>query len=176
MKLERYLTDGKKLEGTMIGYGIDEQPIKKLQKYISSWFIRHKVKHEIVDKPHISIAQIPERYEKDELVRTINTIKKGIIFDPKEVIILRGKDGKTNYIVIEYKVNFDFIDAFKKIDDNYAVRYFSSIKPHISLVTIKGDIPDNIWYDIMYSMPPLPKVKAKEVELWNKDFEIEFKK
>jgi len=176
MKLEKFLDEAKKMDNTMIGFGVNDISIKKLQKYIKSWLDKFKIKYDIVDKPHISIAQIPERYEKDELVRTVNTIKKGIIFTPKDLIIIKSKDGKTNYIVIEYNVNYDFIDAFKKIEDNYAVRYFSSIKPHVSLVTIKDDLPDNLWNDMRYSMPPLQKVKAKEVELWNKDFEIEFKK
>jgi hypothetical protein len=176
MKLEKYLAEGKKMDNTMIGFGIEDSSIKKLQRYIKSWLDRFKIKYEIVDKPHISVAQIPEKYDKDELVRTVNTIKKGIMFTPKDLILLKGKDGKTTYVVIEYNVNFDFIDAFKKIEDDFAVRYFSSLKPHVSLFKIESTLPDNFWNDMKYSMPSLQKVKAKEVELWNKRFEIEFKK
>jgi len=175
MKLMTFL-EAKKLDNTMIGYGIDSFQVKRLQDYIGSWLKRFKIENNKVETYHITIAQIPEQYEKTNLIQTINNIKKGIIFNPKEIHLFKGKDNKTDYIVIEYKVNIDFINAFREVEDDYAVRYFGSIRPHVSLFSIKaGSISPQMWNDIKYSMPPLPRVKAKKVELWNKEFEIEFR-
>jgi len=177
MKLKIFLDEAKNMDNTMIGFGIDKSSVKKIQDYIKSWLIKNKIKYKNIDSPHISIAQIPEKYPKDDLVRTINTIKKGIVFEPKDIILLKGKNGKDDYVVIEYKVNMDFINAFRKVEDDYVIRHFSSIKPHISLFIIPTDsISSKTWEDIKYSMPELQKIKAKEVELWNKNQEIEFKK
>jgi hypothetical protein len=174
MRLHRKLSEGKRLKGTMIGFGVDRNKVKRLQEYIGSWLDRYKIPNERVENPHISIAQIPDEEDKANLVRTVNNIKKGISFNPKEIHLFHGvvKD----FIVIEYKANMKFIDAFYEVSKDRPVKWFGSIRPHVSLYSVeKNSIDNKLWKEMLFSMPKLPKVKAENVELWNSKFEVEFK-
>ena len=174
MKLKLYL-EAKKMGNTMIGFGVDKLKMKRLQNYIGSWLDRFNVSYDKIENPHISIAQIPDVEDKDSLVRTVQKISKGISFNPKQIHLFRGvvKD----FIAIEYKANDKFVNAFYDVSKDRPVKWFGSIKPHTSLFSVeKGSIDDKMWKDMLYSMPKLPKVDAKKVELWNKKFEVEFKK
>jgi len=175
MKFKNYLNEGKIMKGSMIGFGVDKSKVRRLQDYVGSWMKRYKIPSEKVANPHISIAQIPMDYDKDELVRKVQSISKGISFNPKEIHIFRGVE--KDWIVIEYKANFKFIEAFQEINQDFHVKWFGSIKPHVSLYSIeKGAVDDKLWHEMLYSLPKLPRVKAEKVELWNSNFEIEFKK
>ena len=175
MKFNEYIYEIKQMKGSMIGFGIDRSKVIRLQKYIGSWLIRNKIPNDVVKNPHISIAQIPDTYNKDDLVRTVNAISKGITFNPKEIHIFRGEF--KDWIVIEYKANMKFIDAFYEVSKDYTVKWFGSIRPHVSLFSVEKDaITTNLWHDILYSMPKLPKISAEKVELWNSQFNIEYYK
>jgi hypothetical protein len=174
MKLKSYLDEAKKMKGTMIGFGVDKSKVKRLQTYIKSWLDRFKVDYDEIKSPHISIAQIPDTEDKDNLVRTVNSINKNISFNPKQIHIFRGQF--KDFIVIEYKTNKPFIDAFYEVSKDRPVKWFGAIKPHTSLFSVEKDsIDNNMWDDMLYSMPKLPKISAKNVELWNSNFEVEFK-
>lgn len=175
MKFREYIDEGKVMKGSMIGFGVDKSKVKRLQTYIGSWLTRFKIPHDKVENPHISIAQIPDDYDKDELVRKVNDISKGISFNPKEIHIFRGVE--KDWIVIEYKANFKFIEAFQNVNSDFNVKWFGSIKPHVSLFSVEKDAVDKkMWHDMLYSIPKLPRVKAEKVELWNSKFKIEYMK
>lgn len=175
MRFDNYIREGKIMKGSMIGFGVDKSKVKRLQDYVGSWMERFKIPSEKVKNPHISIAQIPDDYDKDELTRKVQSISKGISFNPKQIHIFRGVE--KDWIVIEYKANFKFIEAFQEINADFNVKWFGAIKPHVSLYSIeKGAVDDKLWNDMLHSLPKLPKLSAKNVELWNNKFEIEFKK
>lgn len=175
MKFREYMNEAKQMKGSMIGFGVDKSKVRRLQQYIGSWLKRYKIPHDKVENPHISIAQIPDTYDKDELIRTVNQIKKGIVFNPKEIHIFRGEF--KDWIVIEYKANMNFINAFYEVSMGHTVKWFGAIRPHVSLFSVeKGSLDEKMWDDIRYSMPKLPKVKAEKVELWNSQFNIEYYK
>jgi len=175
MKFKGFLNEAKSLKSSMIGFGIDRSKVKRLQTYVGSWLKRYKISHDPVKNPHVSIAQIPDEFDKDELVRKVNQVKKSITFNPKEIHIFRGEF--KDWIVIEYKSNMKFIDAFYEISKDYPVKWFGSIRPHVSLFSVdKGAIDDKFWHEMLYSMPPLPKISAEKVELWNSQFNIEYYK
>lgn len=159
----------------MIGYGVDRSNFKRVSDYIRSWLDRYKIEHEEVMNPHFTIAMIPDEVNKDELVRDVQSIKSNVSFTPKSISLFEGKRTPNDYIVVEYKPNEKFFDAFWEIAKKHTVVDFGKIKPHTSLFILKkGKIPKRMWKDIKYSMPPLPKVTTKKVELWNDRHEIEF--
>ena len=175
MKFKEYLDEAKIMKGSMIGFGVDKTRVKRLSSYIKSWLIRYKIDFDKVETPHISIAQIPSDYDKDELVRKVNDIKTGVSFNPKEIHIFRGVE--KDWIVIEYKANFKFIEAFQNVNADFNVKWFGSIKPHVSLFSIEKDaMDDKLWHEMLSALPPLPKVKAEKVELWNSKFKVEYMK
>lgn len=160
--------------GTMIGFAIDTSSIKRLQKYIESFLIRYKIEYSKVEKPHISIAQITGTYDKADLIRTMQNIDAPKVFNPKEIHLFQGREDR-DFIVIEYKANWDFIKAFEEVSGGREIRWFGAIKPHVSLFSVVRDEQLHyIWNDMMRSAPPLPKVKPKGVELWNSKFQVEF--
>ena len=71
MKFGDYINEAKLLKGTMIGFKVDKKRLSKITKYIESWLIRYKINYEKVADPHVSIAMMPGKYEKDELDRLI---------------------------------------------------------------------------------------------------------
>lgn len=175
MKFKDYIIEDKKLKNTMIGFGIDMNKLKKIYSYLESWLIRYKVDYIIQDMPHISIAQIPKIYSKDELVREINKISNNISFNPKRMAIFRGKRVKKDFIVLEYKPNKALIDNFKEISSRFETFKFEEIRPHVSLFIVKqGSISDDLFNDIKYNMPKLPKLEPIGVELWGGKFQKEY--
>lgn len=170
--------EAKKLKGTMIGYGVKKNNLAKLYDYIGSWLDRFKIPYDKVEKPHFSIAMIPEEVNKDELIRKVQSISKGVTFNPKQISLFRGQRVPKDFIVVEYKPNKQFLDAFYEIAADYSVNWFpGGVKPHTSLFIIPKDkLPQRIFRDMMLSMPKLPKAKADKVELWNEKFQVEFSK
>jgi hypothetical protein len=175
-RLYNYINEAKKMKNTMIGFGIDRSQFKRVQSYIKSWLIKHNIEYETVKDPHFTIAQITGNYTKDELVREINSMDMNVLFRPKDIKVFQGKNIPKDFIVLEYKVNHKFLKAFNDIAAKYEIRYFASVKPHISLFTIEqGVMTTELFEDIKFSMPKLPTVKPKEKQLWNKAFKVEYK-
>ena len=174
--LKDLIAEAKKMDNTMIGFGISKRDFKRLSSYIKSWLIRYKIDYDEIKAPHFTIAQITGTYEKDELIREIHSIDSDITFKPKSLKIFRGKNIPKDFIVLEYKPNDEFVKLFKDIQSKYEVRYFGSIKPHISLFTIEPNaMTDELFKDLEYSLPKIPVVKPINKELFNKKFEVEYK-
>ena len=176
MKFKQYLDEAKKLDNTMIGFGLDKKRFKPLSSYIKSWLIRYNIPYEEIKDPHFSIVQITGKYDKDELIREINDINKDIVFKPKELKIFRGKVIPKDFITIEYKPNNEFVSIFKNLESKYEIRSFPEIKPHISLFKVESNmITDKMFKDMRFSLPIIPSVKPANKELFNKKFEVEYK-
>jgi len=177
MRFENYITEAKMMKNTMIGFGVQASRLTRLFKYIESWLIRYDIKHEQVKDPHFTIAQITGNYPKDDLVRQINDMHKDIIFNPKKVRLFRGVNVPKDFIALEYKPNTKYVELFKELSGEYEVREFPEIRPHISLFSVeKKGVSDIFFEDMRRSMPPLPKLKAEDIELWNNKFELEYTK
>jgi len=176
MRLENYLIEVKNMSNTMIGFGIPKIKLKKLSDYIKSWLIRYEIDYDEIFAPHFTIAQITGKYEKGVLVREIHAIDKNMTFNPVGLRIFRGKTIPKDFIVLEYKPNDDFVKLFKDLQSKYEVKYFGSIKPHTSLFTIEQNaLTDEMFKEMEYSLPKLPKLKPINKELFNKKFEVEYK-
>ena len=177
MKFYQYITEKKWMKGTMLGFTIDPKDIKRISDYIESWLIRHKIKYDKPDHYHFTIAMIPEKYPKDDLVRKLNELKNlDIKFNPKDLQLFQGLNTPKDYIVLEYKPNMKFLKSFNEVADEFEVKRFPSIRPHTSLFIIdKNSIDQDMFKDIKFSMPKLPILKSKEVGLWNNKFEMETK-
>lgn len=174
MKFSEYINEKKWLEGTMIGFKLDETKLKRIYDYIESWLIRYKIDYKKQDKPHFTIAQIPGEYSKDELIRSLNDLHLNIKFNPKGLTVFNGVNVPKDFIVLEYKANTEFVKAFKKVAAEYEVRKFPDIRPHTSIFIIEQkSLPKNLLKDMKYSLPKLPILKPKEITLWNNKFEIE---
>src|SRR6056297_89996 len=100
-KFCKYLKE-KRMQSTMIGFSIEENKLNRTIDYIKSWLIRYRVPYEIVEKSHISVAQITNKVKKDELVRLVNEIsKEPFKFNIKKPAILAGRDW--DFITLELK-------------------------------------------------------------------------
>ncbi len=176
MRLQDYLTESKKLKGTMVGFGVNPSDLKKVSSYIKSWLIKHKIKYEQERKPHFTIAQIPKTYPKDELVRQLNKFDLNMKFNPKDLTVFYGQKVKKDFIVIEYKPNMKFLQYFNDIDNNFEITKFATVKPHVSLLTVEqGKLTGDVLNDIKNNLPKLPTLKPTEISLWNNKFKIETK-
>ena len=175
MRYYNYITEKKWLKGTMMGFPIKPGSLKRVRDYIRSWLERYKVDFDEVMNPHFSIAQIVGNYEKPELIRKMNKIKD-ISFNSKDIKIFRGVQVPKDFIVLEYKPNLTFIKSVESVARNFDIRKFEDVRPHVSLFTVEqGKITDELLKDIKYSLPKLPKLKTKEIGLWNNKFEMESK-
>lgn len=175
MKFKDYIEEGKKMKSTMIGFGINPSSFKRLYDYIESWLIRYKIDYKKETETHFTIAQIPGTYDKDDLIRKVHEISKNITFNPRGIALFRGQRVPKDFIVCEYKPNIAFIESLNKIAKDFEIFKFAAVKPHVSLFIIEqGVLSDKLFDDMKWSMPKLPKVKAKEVELWNAKFQREY--
>ena len=174
MRYYQYITEKKWLKGTMIGFGVNPSDLTRISKYVESWLIKNKIKYEKEKSPHFTIAQIPDEYPKDELIRQLNTFDLNMKFNPRDLQVFYGTNVKKDFVVIEYKPNFKFLQYFNDIDSNFEIRKFDSVKPHVSLFILEqGGMNGQILNDMKYSMPSLPTLKPTAIELWNNKFEIE---
>ena len=175
MKFKRFLIEAKMMTGTMIGLKLDQTQFKRVSDYIKSWFDRYDIDYKKTDHLHFTIAQIPGTYPKDDLIREMNKIVTNIKFNPKEITIFSGVNIKRDFIVLEYKPNFDFLENFNKIAERFEIRKFGSVRPHISLFNVEqGSLDPKLFEDIKFSLPRLPIVKSEGVELWNNKFQVEY--
>lgn len=175
-KFCKYLEE-KSMQSTMIGFGIDSSKLKRTIDYIESWLIRYKVPYELVEKNHISVAQITSKVKKDELVRLVNKISnQPFKFNIKKPVVLPGREW--DFISLELKRNPKFLELFEKIKQEYNVREFpGGVRPHISLIRITpGIATPEFLSDVMKDVPLPKEIKSKEVELWNPRFKVEYKK
>lgn len=177
MRFKQYIIEKKWLKGTMLGFTINPNDIKRISNYIESWLKRFKIKYEKPEHYHFTIAMIPDKYPKDDLVRKLNDLKNlDIIFKPKDLQLFQGLNTPKDYIVLEYKPNMNFLKSFNEVADEFKVKRFSNIRPHTSLFIIeKNSIDQNMMKDMKFSMPKIPTLKSKEVGLWNNKFEMETK-
>lgn len=174
MRYLNYLIEKKWLEGTMIGFTIPPNQLKRIYDFIESWLKRYDIPYEKQADPHFTIAQIPGEYKKDELMRSLNALDMNIKFTPKGLTVFRGVKIKKDFIVLEYKPNAKFIEAFKDLATQYDVVKFPEIRPHASIFILKkNSLSKKMLKDIKYSLPPLPILQPVEIGLWNNKFEIE---
>jgi len=167
----------KSMGSTMIGFGIDESKLKRTIDYIESWLIRYKVPYELVEKNHISVAQIKSKVKKDELVRLINKISnQPFKFKIKKITMLPGR--QWDFIALELNRSENFIKLFNDIKKKYDVVEFSGgMRPHISLIRITpGIATDEFMADIVRNVPLPKKILSKKVELWNPRFKVDYSK
>jgi len=175
MRLKQYLTEGKKLNNPLIGYGFNINNIKNIKDYLESELIQENIKYGQPDEYHISIAQIQGSYEKDELVRITNSLDIDFSLTPVDIKILKGKKIPKDFIVIEYKPNIKFVDTFNDISKKVKTIKFNKILPHISLLMVKrNSISKELFKSLRESMPKLKKIKTTEIQLWNVKHEKEY--
>jgi hypothetical protein len=177
MRLEHYILNEKyNMYGTMIGYEINRNVFKGVIKEISDLLQENKIGYDVIENPHITIAQITGKYAKDELKRDMDKIGD-LSFNPKGLTLFWGFNVKKWFVVAEYKVRQEFIDKFKELSEKYEVRTFpGGIKPHTSLVTINNDIPKDVLEKIRLFGKNLPKIRTEGVALFNNKFKMEYER
>ncbi len=176
-KLYNYLKEKKMMSSTMVGFGVDESKLKRTIDYIESWLVRYKVPYEIVEKNHISIAQITSKVKKDELVRLVNKISnEPFQFYIKRISILQGREW--DFIALELNRSEKYLKLFQKIKEEHdVVEFAGGMKPHISLIrVVQGVATEDFMADIVRNIPLPKKIKAKKVEIWNNKFQIDYSK
>ena len=174
MRLKQYIIEGKKLENPMIGFGFKYNDIKNVVDFIESELIQENIKYQHPDDYHLSLAQIQGTYDKDELVRTVHSLKLNYKLKPLNIKILRGKRVPKDFIVIEYKPNERFVKEFMDISKEYTTIKFGKIIPHISLFTVKKGIISDSFIKSLNSSITLKSVKPTEVQIWNIKHEKEY--
>ena len=175
MKFEKYINEAKPMKDIMIGFPIKETSIKRIRSYIKSFFIRNNITYEKVTDPHFTVVQITGTYEKDDIIREMNSLPSELTFNPKGVRVFKSPRFKKDFWVLEYKPNNDFVKIFKELSEKYEIRKFGEIKPHVSILTTPIEQVSPIMFnDIEKSMPPLPKIKTKTLGLWNKNFSLDY--
>ncbi|MFW6129854.1 MAG: hypothetical protein ACOC56_01645 [Atribacterota bacterium] len=179
MRLEQYLVELKKIERTMIGFSVNQSKLSNVYDHIKEIMFNHHIdRYEIIDDPHISIAQIPGKVEKDKLIRAVHSISKNVEFVPKKLKILEGKRVPFDFITIEYKKNNKFINDFNKIAEEFEVIKFPGGNiPHVSLFKLnKGQVSKDFIETIEELKIKIPYLKPTKVVMYNQRFELEYKK
>lgn len=175
MKLKHYLTEKKKLENAMIGYGIDDHIINPVIKHIKSWLVRYDISFEEIKEKHLTAAQILGTYDKDMLVRLTNDIDMDYVLTPKKIKILRGQRTPKDYIVIEYSARNEFVNSVKRISNELKTFKFNKIIPHISLFVVdQNTVTDEFLEEMKNYIPSLKKIRPKEIQIWNDKHEKEY--
>jgi len=82
MKFEKYINEAKPMKDIMIGFPIKETSIKRIRSYIKSFFIRNNITYEKVTDPHFTVVQITGTYEKDDIIREMNSLPSELTFNP----------------------------------------------------------------------------------------------
>jgi hypothetical protein len=174
MRFENYLNEVKNMEKTMIGFGVDNNYFISLASKIKEILDKKGLSYEEVKEKHVTIAQIPGKYPKDNLIRDINKIKTNVTFKPKSLGIFKGIMVDNDFIVVEYSSSDKYKAIFNYIASKYNVRMFpGGIRIHISLFKIPRN---SMEVSELESIKKLPKIQASSVELFNNKFSIEYKK
>jgi len=179
MRLKNFilLLEGKKLKNPMIGFGFKYSDIKNIVDYVESVLKKHKIKYYHPDDYHLSLAQILGNYDKDELVRKVNSIKPNYKLNPIKLKILRGKRVPKDFIVIEYKPNYKFVQDVDNIMKDYNTVRFGKIIPHVSLFMIDhNELSEKMIKEMNESAPKLKPITPIETQIWNAKHSIEYRK
>jgi hypothetical protein len=179
MKFNSYLRNLNELKNMckiMVAFSIDFSRVKKLSQEVAKILDDNNVTYEIPKDYHITIVQIPSACAKDEIVRTIHSIPTDISFTPKVVSVLPGLTTPYDYITVEYKKNDEFAKIFKDLSLEYEVIHFAGgTKPHITLFRVpKGQLHDDVINIIKNTKFKIPYIEPKSVELFNKNFKVEY--
>lgn len=176
MRLNRYINEAKWMNRTMFGYAVDFNEIRKISEIIKSFLDINNVVYNQAMNPHITIAQVKGKYTKDELVREIHKLPSNFSMTPKQLKLLWGKNVKKWFIAIEYNKANEYNKAFEMIEDEFpeVVKFPGGMKPHVSLFSIEGEFDLYVWNEIEQRNYKLPTIKLGKVQLFNKNFEVEF--
>lgn len=178
MRLYTYLKEGKWMDKTMIGLSVNKNPLKPIYNHIEKIFKNKKIPYVKVEDPHITIAQLPGKHEKDQLKRELDKIGP-INFKIKELEKLYGYNIKRFFIVLLLKPNDKFIKVYNDIASRYTINKFpGGVKAHISLFSIEQGVGfnDNVFELIKETLPPLSfSIKTTHVDLYNNKFRVEYK-
>jgi hypothetical protein len=176
MKFSQYLIEKKWIDKTMIGYKISFSDIQNISNSIKKELDKNNILYNQNKDFHVTVAQIYGKYPKDEIVRKIQDLPSNFTMKPKKLKLLWGKNVKKWFITIEYKRNDEYIKSFDMIKENFpkVVIFENGMIPHISLFTIPGNISLDIWKEIEEKYTQLPTIKIKDIELFNKNFQVEF--
>lgn len=179
-RLKKYLNKdtGKKLQKTMIGYKVKYTDISKLSEYVKSWLDRYNIPYKQNKDVHVTVAQIPGKYSKDKIVRTMQNLPTNITLSPKKFKLLYGHNVKKWFITIEYKKHDKYLKAHETVKENLpeVMSFPGGMKPHISLFTldVKEEVIYDIWNEITQRDLKLPKIKVSDIQLYNSKFAQEF--
>jgi hypothetical protein len=179
-RLQKYLQKketGKKLQKTMIGYKVSFSEIQKLSEYIKSWLDRYNIPYKQNQDVHVTVAQIPGKYSKDKIIRTMQGLPSNITLSPKKLKLLYGQNVKKWFITIEYKKHDKYLKAHEDIKKSLpeVMSFPGGMKPHISLFTLNtNEVDPYLWNEITQRNLKLPKIKVKDIQLYNSNFAQEF--
>jgi 2'-5' RNA ligase len=166
------------MDRVMLAFKVDDDEISPIRDEIKTilqeegkiWAIKNQ-------KPHITIVMFTVKERKDEIMRIAQSLKKKTVLKPKELKMFRGPVAKRDFIVIEYEKHPLFDRLHKKLEEkDFEIRKFpGGMKPHISVVSCPiNSISEDLFEHIKEKVIGLPKLKVKEIEIWNKWQRVDF--
>lgn len=173
MRYIKYLMDAKMMERTMIGLSIYKKPLTRLRKQIKSILDENNVDYEEVKDLHVTIAQIPGKYRKDELKRKMDEIAKRTSFKIRKVEPLWGQNVKKHFITLELAPNDVFIEMHNKVKEEFDIIIFPTLKPHVSLFIVNEKLQADV-QNKLHQLTSGVRVTVSGITLFNNKFSIEF--
>jgi hypothetical protein len=147
---------------TSVGYGLSKLQLKRTFDYIKSWLIRYNIVFETIN-PYLTVTTVEGNYKKDRFIKALKKVKEDQVFFPDGIFLLR--EGETDFIIIEYKKNEDFIERLDECVSNFSLVKYQDVC-YVKLFSIKAKSFDLELFDQMvYSQPDLPKAKPGSVGL-----------
>lgn len=151
-------------------YSLNKKHLKRTFDYIRSWLMRYKVPFKPTN-PHITVYLLENILSQRELLldslRKLNNIYKPMgtitIISPNEKDFPRTIMESTNKdeLVLNYVPHDDHEKVFD-ILDIIVVKKFC----HIKMFEMQcGILNHRMYEDMMYSMPPLPTLKANKIRM-----------
>jgi len=147
---------------TIISFSIGKVHLKRTFDYIKSWLVRYKIPYESVN-PYLTLFKVIGVKDKYKLMNEIKDLKSYPYFEDGEVSVLR--DGNRDYISVIFSPHDELMKPLREIFFNKSIGIMNE-SAYVKLISIEKDVfPENLWYEMLYSMPNIPNIKPGSVGL-----------
>lgn len=149
-----------------VGFGLSKITLKRVFDYVKSWLIRYNIPYEATN-PYLTLSMIEVddfSEVKKPLIKEYKTINENFHYEPKGVMLLRDENySDLDFISIDFRKNKDFNSIMNPIYEKVGVKKVKHMA-FLKLFSIaKESFPLHLFDDMLYSMPPLPKVRIGNI-------------
>lgn len=149
-----------------VGFGLSKITLKRVFDYVKSWLIRYDIPFEATN-PYLTLSMIEvEDFSviKKPLIREYKTITEKFFYEPSGVMLLRDDNyPDLDFISIDFNKDKNFNALMNIIYENVGVKKVKHVA-FLKLFSIpKESFPLHLFDDMLYSMPPLPKVRIGNI-------------